>query len=164
MIYLSASIATVAFQRYGQNERSLFSLLESDDYLGLNDFTNGNEYYHLACIYDYLKYNFHSLLNSRFNPDSAHWKAMDEAIQRAESIFDKDYQNATQILKTIGLISILGRQGQKLTKEFLITYSKIALGINNSSILIEKLRIETNNSVSELQPTICPYLRELILI
>lgn len=136
---LSASITTVAFQRYGQNERSLFSLLDSDDYLGLNDFTDGNGFYHVACIYDYLKYNFHSLLNSRFNPDSAHWKAMDESIQRAESIFDEDYKNATLILKTIGLISILGRQGQKLNKDFLITYSKIALGINNSKKLIEKL-------------------------
>lgn len=136
---LSASIATVAFQRYGQNERSLFSLLDSDDYLGLNDFTNGKEFYHVACIYDYLKYNFHSLLNSRYNPDSAHWKAMDEAIQRAESIFDEDYHNVTQILKTIGLVSILGRQGQRLTKEFLNVYAKIALGINNSDVLIEKL-------------------------
>jgi len=40
---------------------------------------------------------------------------MDESIQRAELIFDEDYQNVTQILKTIGLISILGRQSQKLT-------------------------------------------------
>ena len=58
---LSASIATVAFQRYGQNERSLFSLLESEDYLGLNDFANGNDFYNVACIYDYLKNYFHSL-------------------------------------------------------------------------------------------------------
>ena len=139
---LSASIAIVAFQRYGQNERSLFSMLDSNDYLGLNDFINGKEYFHVACIYDYLKYNFHSLLNSRFNPDSAQWKAMDEAIQRSESIFDKDYQEVTQILKTIGLVSILGRQGQKLTKDFLNIYSKNALGINNADTLIEKLELK----------------------
>lgn len=136
---LSASISTIAFQRYGQNERSLFSLLESEDYLGLNDFTNGKEYYHVPRIFDYLKYNFHSLLNSRFNPDSAHWKAMDEAIQRAESIFDEEFHSATQIIKTIGLVSILGRQGQKLTKDFLNVYAKIALGIKNSDAIIEKL-------------------------
>jgi hypothetical protein len=136
---LSASIATVAFQRYGQNERSLFSLLESDDYLGLNDFSNGYQYFNTACIYDYLKYNFHSLLNSRFNPDSAHWKAIDEAIQRAESIFDEDYLNASKILKTIGLVTILGRQGQKLTKEFLMVYSKVALGIDKPDGIIDKL-------------------------
>lgn len=136
---LSASIATVALQRYGQNERSLFWLLESDDYLGLNDFIDGKSFYHTACIYDYLKYNFHSLLNSRFNPDSAHWKAIDESIQRTESIFDEDFQDASQIIKTIGLISILGRQGQKLTKEFLITYSQIALNIAKPADIIELL-------------------------
>ena len=136
---LSASIATLAFQRYGQNERSLFSFLESEDYLGINDFTKGGDFYHIAHIYDYLKYNFHSLLNSRFNPDVAQWKALDEAIQRAESIFDIDFEEAEQILKTIGLLSIFGRQGQKITKDFLVTYSKIALGINNAKAIIEKL-------------------------
>jgi hypothetical protein len=138
---LSASISTVAFQRYGQNERSLFYLLESDDYLGLHDYTNGKQYFNIACVYDYLKYNFHSLLNSRFNPDSAQWKAIDEAIQRAESLFDEDYTKASQILKTIGLVAILGRQGQKLTKEFLIVYSEIALGIEKSDEIIEKLEL-----------------------
>ena len=136
---LSASIATIAFQRYGQNERSLFSFLESEDYLGLNDFSTGKEYYHIAHIYDYLKYNFHSLLNSRFNPDSAQWKALDEAIQRAETTFDKEFKDAIQIVKTIGLLSILGRQGQKITKEFLKVYAEIALHINNSEAIIEKL-------------------------
>ena len=136
---LSSSIAIVAFQRYGQNERSLFSFLDSDDYLGFSDFKDGKEFYNVACLFDYLKYNFHSLLNSRFNPDSAHWKAIDESIQRAESIFDEDYKNVSQILKTIGLVSILGRQGQKLNKEFLNYYSSIALGIGNSNALIEKL-------------------------
>ena len=136
---LSASIATVAFQRYGQNERSLFSLLESEDYLGLSDFANGHEYYNVACIYDYLKYNFHSLLNSRYNQDSAHWKSIDETLQRAETIFDKDFDNAAQIIKTVGLISALGRQGQKVTKAFLASYSNIALNISESEKIIEVL-------------------------
>lgn len=136
---LSASIATVAFQRYGQNERSLFSLLESEDYLGLNDFLSGNDYFNVARLYDYLKYNFHSLLNSRINQDSTNWKALDEAIQRAESFFDNEFEDAAKILKTIGLTSILGRQGQKVTKEFLMTYSRIALGIKDVETLIEIL-------------------------
>jgi len=136
---LSASIATVAFQRYGQNERSLFSLLESEDYLGLNDFTTGSEYFNIACIYDYLKYNFHSLLNSRYNQDSAHWKSIDETLQRAETIFEKDFNNAAQIIKTIGLISALGRQGQKLTKTFLTIYAEIALNIPDADKIIKVL-------------------------
>lgn len=139
---LSASIATVSFQRYGQNERSLFSLLESEDYLGLNDFTNGNEFYNVTCIYDYLKYNFHSLLNSRYNQDSAHWKAIDETLQRAETLFEKDFEDAAQIIKTIGLISALGRQGQKLTKEFLINYANIALKISNAEQIVDILELK----------------------
>ncbi|MBV2194919.1 MAG: hypothetical protein KUL78_00245 [Flavobacterium sp.] len=136
---LSASIAIVAFQRYGQNERSLFSMLESDDYLGLNDFTDGNEFYNVACIYDYLKFNFHSLLNSRYNQDSAHWKAIDETLQRAETIFDEDFESAAKLIKTIGLIATLGRQGQKVTKEFLDVYAKIALNIPKAKSIIEVL-------------------------
>ncbi len=136
---LSASIVTIAFQRYGQNERSLFSLLESEDYLGLNDFADGNKYYHLANIYNYLKYNFHGLLNSRYNQDSTHWKAIDETLQRAESIFDRDFEDAAQIIKIIGLISALGRQGQKVTKEFLSNYATIALNIKEANRIIEAL-------------------------
>ncbi len=136
---LSASIATVAFQRYGQNERSLFSLLESDDYLGLNDFTNGDQYYSVASIYDYLKYNFHSLLNSRYNQDSAHWKSIDETLQRAETIFEEDYTTAASIIKTIGLISVMGRQGQKITKDFLTNYSSVSLNIEGAEKIIDEL-------------------------
>ncbi|PJB58139.1 MAG: hypothetical protein CO098_10075 [Bacteroidetes bacterium CG_4_9_14_3_um_filter_41_19] len=136
---LSASVATIAFQRYGQNERSLFSFLESEDYLGINDFRNGSEFYNIARIYDYLRYNFHSLLNSRYNPDSAKWKALDESIQRAESVFDEKFNPATEILKTIGMLSIFGRQGQKITKTFLVTYSRIALGIDRADKIIERL-------------------------
>lgn len=136
---LSAALVTVAFQRYGQNERSLFTLLESQDYLGLNDFLDGNEYYNVSNIYDYLKYNFHSLLNSRSNHDAANWKALDDAIQRAESLFDSDYNDAIKLLKTIGLTAVLGRQGQKLTKDFLVIYAEVALGIKNPQRIIEKL-------------------------
>lgn len=136
---LSASIATVSFQRYGQNERSLFSLLESDDYLGLNDFASGEQYYSVASIYDYLKYNFHSLLNSRYNRDSSHWKSIDEALQRAETIFEEDYAAAADIIKTIGLISVMGREGQKLTKDFLISYSNISLDIKGAEEIIDEL-------------------------
>lgn len=136
---LSAALTTVAFQRYGQNERSLFTLMESRDYLGLNDFLNGDQFYNVSNIYDYLKYNFHGLINSKSNQDSANWKALDEAIQRTESLFDLDFNDAVKILKTIGLTAILGRQGQKLTKNFLVDYSQIALGINDPQTIIEKL-------------------------
>ncbi len=136
---LSGAIATLAFQKYGQNERSLFSFLESEEYLGINDFVDGSEFYHIGRIYDYLKYNFYTLLNSRYNPDALHWKSIEEAIQRAESIFDEDLDSSIMILKVIGLLSIFGRKGQKITKDFLNTYSQIALKINDSERIIAEL-------------------------
>lgn len=136
---LSASIATIAFQRYGQNERSLFTFLESNDYMGINDFVDGDEYYHIPRLYKYLKYNFHTLLHSRFNPDSAKWKVLDEAIQRTEASSIENVENALDIVTTIGLNSILGRKGQKISGEFLESYCSIALKIDNPARIIDQL-------------------------
>ncbi|MFW6275213.1 MAG: hypothetical protein ACOC2M_01105 [bacterium] len=136
---LSASVVTLAFQSYGQNERSLFTFLESEDYLGLNDFKSGKEFYHLAHVYDYLIYNFHSLLNSRFNPHAIHWRSIDEAIQRTESVLDDKIHDAIKLIKAIGLLSIFGGAGQKITKEFLGKYGKIALNIEYPRLIVDKL-------------------------
>ena len=56
---LSANILTLSLQRYGQNERSLFSFLESTDHTGLSKFNKReNPFYNLSCVYDYLNFNF----------------------------------------------------------------------------------------------------------
>lgn len=71
---LSASVLTVALQKYGQNERSLFSFLESNDLYGLEDYDGvTNPYYNLSCIYDYLMHNFHIYLSTKYNPDYNLW-------------------------------------------------------------------------------------------
>ena len=51
---LSAMTLTLALQRYGQNERSLFNFLQTDEYLGLNSFKDlqpNNPYYNLCLLY-----------------------------------------------------------------------------------------------------------------
>src|SRR5205085_3353488 len=55
---LSAAILTLSLQRYGQNERSLFSFIESQDHDGIND--NKKGYFHIANVYDYLLNNYYS--------------------------------------------------------------------------------------------------------
>lgn len=63
---LSANVLTLALQRYGQNERSLFSFLESSDHTGLTKFKkHENPFYNLSNVYDYLNFNFYSFLSSR---------------------------------------------------------------------------------------------------
>jgi len=136
---LSASIIILAFQSYGQQERSMFTFLESDDYLGLSDFNNGKQFYSLANCYDYLVYNFHSLLSSRYNPHVTQWIALKEALERIETGINININDALKIVKTIGLLSIFGRAGQKITPEFISSYAKISLGIKNPEIIVDSL-------------------------
>ncbi|MFW5983200.1 MAG: hypothetical protein ACOCQ4_01770 [bacterium] len=136
---LSATTVTLAFQAYGQNERSLFSFLESNDYLGLNDFASGDEFYNLSHVFDYLIYNFHSLLNSKFNPHAVQWRAIDESLERVDGAFDKNVNDAKKIIKTIGLLSIFGRKGQQINLDFLTVYARHALKIENASEIIQLL-------------------------
>ncbi len=60
---LSANILTLSLQRYGQNERSLFSFLESTDHTGLTKFNKQeNPFYNLSNVYDYLNFNFYKMM------------------------------------------------------------------------------------------------------
>ena len=57
---LSANVLTLSLQKYGQNERSLFSFLESSDHTGLSKFDKReNPFYNLSNVYDYLNFNFY---------------------------------------------------------------------------------------------------------
>lgn len=117
----------------------MFTFLESDDYLGLSDFNNGKQFYSLANCYDYLIYNFHSLLNSKYNPHATQWIALKEALERTETSIKENINNALKIVKTIGLLAIFGRAGQKITSEFISSYAKISLGIENSKFIVDTL-------------------------
>jgi len=138
---LAASIVTVSLQKYGQNERSLFSFLEATDYTGINslEWEKNNPYYNITCVYDYLIFNFYSFINSRFNPDFASWSAIKNTLEEVERMFDKDTSIYSKIIKTIGLLNITAASGAILDKPFLVNYSKLCLGINNAEFYIEEL-------------------------
>ena len=91
----SAMCMTKAIQRYGQNERTLFSFSEF--------VPQENETYNLAMVYDYLVYNFYSFL-SEANADSMNWTSMRVAIERVESgvIHAAYIADALKIVKSIG--------------------------------------------------------------
>lgn len=136
---LAASILTRALQSYGQNERSLFSFLEADDHLGLNSFDYSNNYYNLKNVYDYLSYNFYTLINSRYVEHTAQWRAQKNALALCEATFSDNVDERLSILKTIGLLNIFGDNGQKLDRFFLVAYSSIALGIEHPEKYIDQL-------------------------
>ena len=139
----SASILTISLQKYGQNERSLFSFLESTDHTGIVQHQyNSKGFYSIAEVYDYLIFNFYSFLNSRYNPDFASWKSIKSTLERVETTFDKDVTKLGKIIKTIGLLNLFTSSGSALDKPFLLGYAEVCLGIDEAANLIEELEIK----------------------
>lgn len=140
---LSAAVLTLSLQKYGQNERSLFSFLESADLLSINDYNEDEEpFYNLACVYDYLAHNYYSFLNSKSNPHYLQWSLLKKSIEKIDSIekfTEKQKIDAVKIIKCIGLLNIFATASAKINKAFLADYSKHALGIRNVETIIEIL-------------------------
>lgn len=135
----SAVVLTYSIQRYGQNERSLFSFLSSKDNNSLSRFEpQANQTYSLANVYDYIIYNFYSYL-SEVNADSANWRAIRVALERIEGIFELDkIEEASNIVKTIGLCNLFGNS-VTFDEKALSQYLQLALDIKQPETLIREL-------------------------
>ncbi len=140
MDILAAQALTLAIQRYGQNERTLFSFLSSHGKWSLNEFEDHpKRTYSLADVYDYSIYNFHSYL-SDVNSDSSSWSAMRVALEKAESLLELEYvADALKVIKSIGLLNLFGSAGVTITKDGYRKYMNYALDIDNSEELLALL-------------------------
>ena len=108
---LSAAVLTLSLQKYGQNERSLFSFIESNDQFGLSDYNREkNPYYNLSCVYDYLMHNYYSFLTTRFNPHHTQWAAIRSALERVEGSLSNNITDALKLIKSIGLLNIFASE------------------------------------------------------
>lgn len=137
---LSANVLTLSLQRYGQNERSLFSFLESTDHTGLSKFNKReNPFYNLSCVYDYLNFNFYSFITSKYNPDFSSWSSIRSSLEEIERGFDSHINDYAKAIKTIGLLNIFSASGSILDEKFLIGYLETACGISNAKTIIQNL-------------------------
>ena len=135
----AAYVITQAIQRYGQNERSLFSFLNARGRNSLSEFS-GN-IYQLQCCYDYIYYNFYSYLKEA-NADSMQWSSMQVAVERVEGhLWDTktNLVDAIKLVKAIGLLNLFGNASFKMNREETAVYAKTALGIENPISLLNKL-------------------------
>jgi len=140
---LSANILTLSLQRYGQNERSLFSFLGSTDHTGLSKFNKKeNPFYNLSNVYDYLNFNFYSFLISKYNPDFSAWSSIRSSIEEVERAFDSNINAYIKAIKTIGLLNIFSASGSNLDLIFLIDYLKYACGVSNPKEVINNLEVK----------------------
>lgn len=137
---ISASVLTLSLQRYAQNERSLFSFLESTDHTSLSKFNNSNDcFYNLSNVFDYLNFNFYPFLNSKYNPDFSSWASIRSALEETERSFDDSINDFTNAIKCIGLLNIFSASGAILDRSFLKDYLEISCGIRNAKNIIERL-------------------------
>ena len=138
----SAYTITTAIQRYGQNERSLFTFLAAKGSNSISEFKPAEHLtYNLQKVYDYVLYNFYSYLKDA-NADSMSWSTILVSIERVEG---QDWRNeeemlqAVQIVKAIGLLNLFGTAGFKLTERNLTDYAREAMAIGNAKEIIQKL-------------------------
>jgi ribosomal protein S15P/S13E len=140
---LSANILTLSLQKYGQNERSLFSFLESSDHTGLSRYNKqDNPFYNLTNVYDYLNFNFYSFLTSRYNPDFSAWSSIRSSIEEVERAFETNINDYIKAVKTIGLLNTFAASGSVLDLNFFIDYLKMACGISDPRAIIRNLEIK----------------------
>lgn len=139
---LSSAVLTLSLQKYGQNERSLFSFIESNDHLGINEFDyKENGFYSIPRVYDYLINGYYSYLTTRYNPHYTQWTAIRRALERIEGPYNiaSEQKQAEDIIKTIGLLNIFATASAKLEPKFYITYSKLALNIKHPEHILDNL-------------------------
>lgn len=138
---LSAMALTLGLQRYGQNERSLFNFLQTEEEFGLNQYLSQGAagYYNLANVYDYFKFNYYSTLTSRFNPDYIKWFLLRNSLERVELEFSEDVGDIQKLVKTIGLLDIFGSEAAKVSADLLERYAEKCLEIPNAARLINRL-------------------------
>lgn len=138
----SAYAITSAIQRYGQNERSLFTFLASRGSNSISEFvTKENLTYNLQYVYDYVLHNYYSYLKDA-NADSMSWSSMQVSVERVEGQdWDSKEQmlQAVQIVKAIGMMNLFGVAGFRLSPAQMVEYASYAMGISEADTIIKKL-------------------------
>lgn len=143
---LTAAAAALAMQRYGQNERSLFSFLEGTEHTGIRGKYDrrSNPFYNLANLYDNLIFNYYSFINSKYNPDYSAWASIKGALEKAENDIEEHHVgDCLKLIKGVGLLNIFASKGSKLDRDFLLEYAGTCLGIGNPDQALKTLADKT---------------------
>jgi len=132
---ITAKVLTLALQEYGQNERSIFSFLNSEDIYSLNYYKDSIGFYSIVEVYEFLFYNLHSVIFSRNNPHYLQWSAIRSSIERVENVFEENLKIAKSLIKLIGLLSIFYPERMNIDKDFLIEYFALIKNVSNEEVV-----------------------------
>ena len=138
----AAYAVTRAIQRYGQNERSLFTFLNANGAHSLASFMpKPNKTYNLAEVYDYVVNSFHSYLTDA-NSDSTGWSAIRLSIERVEGGDWKESKqmiDAIKMVKAIGLLNLFGNASFTMSLLDMEAYATMALDVEFASTILHEL-------------------------
>lgn len=148
MDYISAEIIAKALQKYGQNERSLFSFLDISESYSFRRFyeqslleSNFNKVYNLNDVFDYIIEHYYFVISSNLNSDLTLWNSIKQALDQVDTRIDSNnIIDGRKIIKTIGLLNIFTNAGSKIDLEFIQEYAVLALNIKNPSLVIDELQ------------------------
>ncbi|MAB47212.1 MAG: hypothetical protein CMC05_01145 [Flavobacteriaceae bacterium] len=166
--WLSANVLVNSLQRYGQNERSLFSFLNDGTRYSIKNFNK--EFYTVTNVYDYLINSLPTEINSPDNPHRAQWLTTFKVIEKAELYFEDDFKLASEVIKTISLVNLFSKIGGLFDKEFIISYFKLTKSKDVTQVLekLEKKGIirfyKHSNKINFLEGTDIDLEQELLLV
>lgn len=134
---LAADILVKSLQRYGQNERSLFTFLESKE---LDSIKEESRFFTVPECFDYLLNNLSTEIeDGEKNPFKPQWKSTLLALDKAEHLFEKDYTEVSKIIKLISLVNIFSSAAGVLDEDIIDSYANNILEINNGKEIINSL-------------------------
>lgn len=107
---ITSYIVISLLQKYGQNERSLFSFLNASGSHSISE-KGKDQPYLLSDFYNYSVDRLSHVIYSSGNPDKLQWESAERAIQRADHHSSIDPRISHSILKSILLINVFGREG-----------------------------------------------------
>ena len=107
---ITSYVVISLLQKYGQNERSLFSFLNATGSHSISEKDNEQPYL-LSDFYNYAIDRLSHVIYGGGNPDKLQWESAERAIQRADHHSTIDPRISHHILKSILLINVFGREG-----------------------------------------------------
>lgn len=116
---LTVPVIVRTLHRFGQNERSLFSFLQSSEPFGLQTYAlqhplRGARLYQIHNFYDYVRANLNHSLN--LTSMQTHWSVVDAVI----SSYVSNESLEVEVLKTVGMLNVLNANDLIPTEELVI--------------------------------------------
>ena len=134
---LSSFLTISLLQKYGQNERSVFSFLSAKGTGTIGAFSHS--FFSPADLVDYAADRLAHVIFSNANPDKLLWEAAERSIQRADAHKEIHPAYARVAIRTVLLTNIFGREGSSFDTKALQKYLVAACGPEAKSTIAQLL-------------------------